>query len=234
MADLARIISVKFKDKVYDQTSFIDFLKGDGYGHIRIGDADIPNELKDTDVKRVIRIVVNKDNNFSTLFIGLDESGVCESFYEREGVKLSLNDEQSSTSGSGEGIKLLLSVGAIFVALFFIFGAIGDDSKDYDYNEPAYNEADDYDKDGDNDLDDGAKYLEGSLKEDKNDGDDWWGGMEQMVKLKIKKDQMLLFINGVRHRVYSIEDEQVIVSVLDALRLHGNMDIQIVDERKVE
>ena len=59
-------------------------------------------------------------------------------------------------------------------------------------------------------------------------------GGREMVKLKIKKDQMLLFINGIRHRVYNIEDEQVIVSVLDALRLHGNMDIQIVDEREIE
>ena len=53
-----------------------------------------------------------------------------------------------------------------------------------------------------------------------------------MVKLKIKKDQMLLFINGGRNGTYDIKDEKVVVNLLNTLKSKGKYDIEIVDERE--
>ena len=60
MSDLALKVSVKFKGRLYDESKIISFLKAEGYGNIRIGDADIPDTQKDTSIKRLNRIIVKR------------------------------------------------------------------------------------------------------------------------------------------------------------------------------
>ena len=69
------------------------------------------------------------------------------------------------------GLILAVSLFLGYKFISFVVTGIGDffeSDNQYEYLDP-----DDYDKDGDVDLDDGTKYLEDSLKEDANDNDDW-------------------------------------------------------------
>ncbi|MCK2018839.1 hypothetical protein [Peribacillus frigoritolerans] len=70
-------------------------------------------------------------------------------------------------------MAVIFIVGVLGTIAYFIISAVidvvgNDDDEDYyEYD------SDDKDSDGDVDYDDAEKYLDDSLKEDVNDGDDW-------------------------------------------------------------
>ena len=55
-----------------------------------------------------------------------------------------------------------------------------------------------------------------------------------MVKVKIHDEEILVYFNGVRQRTYDVEDEQVVVSLLNALRLFSGLEVVIEDCRDSE
>ena len=188
MADLAELAYGKFKGYPFNETKFLDFLKSEGYGNIKIAETDIPDVLKNTSVSKMKRYIVGKEGETKTLFVALDTENTHDYFYLRDGIVYSLNDKNANISvtsnPASEGFALgimLLFVGSMLALM--IYGAVGlvsaimdandDDDYEYIYDDSDYNYSDDKDADGDVDYDDVEKYLEDSLEEDKNDGDDW-------------------------------------------------------------
>ena len=182
MADLSDLAYGKFKGYPYYDNEFMEFLTNEGYVNVKVGDTDVPDHLINTSVARMKRFIISKDGETKTLFIALDAMGVYDFFYLRDGIVYSLNEKKplseiTASDKQGAGLAMMIALAFfIFVGMTFhyIFKDFGD-SDDYNYDdEPTYYyDSDDKDYDGDVDYDDVEKYLEDSLEEDKNDGDDW-------------------------------------------------------------
>lgn len=72
-----------------------------------------------------------------------------------------------SNENKGCGFLFVIIVGIVLI----FGGCVAYVTKDDD--SPSYYDSDDYDTDGDVDYDDVNKYLNDSLEDDINDGDDW-------------------------------------------------------------
>lgn len=85
-----------------------------------------------------------------------------------------MSDQQKNQSKNDSDMMVgCLGVIIIIIVIILGFGACFNSGTEVsDYDDDTYYDSDDKDGDGDVDYDDTEKYLNDSLEEDKNDGDD--------------------------------------------------------------
>ena len=170
--DVADKAKEQFLDCLYSNEEVNTFLLDLGYDLIIIDDVEVPAELKGDNAYTMKRAQMFDNYNKHTLFISLREDNTVSNVYHRKVHVGSLTDKEEVEKGSSSGF------GSLIILLFIVCLGIGgmvscvnwvSDDSDTGY----YYDTDDKDMDGDVDYDDVEKYLEDSLEEDKNDGDDW-------------------------------------------------------------
>ena len=169
---VADTIKEKYLDCLYSDEEFTAFLLELGYDLITIQEIVVPVELKGTSAYRMKRIHMFNDLDKHTLFVTLREDRTVYNVYHKKGHIEGLYDKEETESSGSSGFTSLIIL--LIVACLGVAGMVSCvdwlvDSNDTDY----YYDPDDKDMDGDVDYDDVYKYLEDSLEEDKNDGDDW-------------------------------------------------------------
>lgn len=170
--DVVSKVKEKYLDCLYSDEEFKTFLLELGYDLISIQEIVVPIELKGTSAHRMKRIHMFNDLDKHTLFVTLREDKTVYNVYHKKGHAEGLYDKEETVSSGNSGcVTLIILFIIVVVAIGGMVSCVNwlSDNDDSDY----YYDPDDYDKDGDVDIYDGAKYLEDSLEEDKNDGDDW-------------------------------------------------------------
>lgn len=146
------VIDRVWKNKKYNEKYFIKFLESLGYTVLKVSLAGEYKrfDLKESDVDRTLYI--NYDENMIIDYVQLIDYRV----------------KKMRSSGWKIGIALA-AIGTVgFLVIYTAFSNSDDKPiiiQQYDSN--------DKDADGDVDYDDTERYLKDSLKEDKNDGDDY-------------------------------------------------------------
>ena len=170
--DVAGKIKEKYLDCLYSDEEFKTFLLELGFDLIVIEEIVVPAELKGTSAYRMKRIQMFDEYDKHTVFVTLREDRTVYNVYHKKGHVEGLYDKEENIVNSSSGLGTLIIL--LFVVCIGIAGMVSCvdwmvDSDDSNY----YYDPDDKDMDGDVDYDDVYKYLEDSLEEDKNDGDDW-------------------------------------------------------------
>lgn len=159
----------KKKGEKYNESEFIEFLESLGLKDIQVGDS---GEYRRFNAKHPI---IHNDKEIiadRTVFVAFDSNYTINKVAFIVYKVDSMDQHYSNNFG---GILFLIGAAAIVITIgYFIVTAIMEtfsDTEDVDYE--YIDDSNDYDYDGDVDYDDVDKYLEDSLKEDVNDGDDW-------------------------------------------------------------
>ncbi|MFD1357661.1 hypothetical protein ACFQ4X_07060 [Fictibacillus halophilus] len=160
MSDFRIEVAEHFIGKKYEEEEIIAYLKIKGFTNI------VPGAYPG-----VKRMNMKQKQADLTLFFTVDPSDKIENTR----VEFKKLETIPNDAAVFFGCLSLVIVAICLVVWFFVW-AFNDpvyDSGD-DEETPSYEvNPDDYDGDGDVDIDDGVQYLEDSLEEDKNDGDDW-------------------------------------------------------------
>jgi hypothetical protein len=169
-----------FEGKEYDEQAVIEFIESYEFYNIEVSDSGKDKKFHMYSKKTVAD---NKQIEVcDTLFMEVDDNNIVRNVEFSTGIKY---ENRKVYHRDKKGIRLffvgaVVLLGWMFVSVssFFIDGINGivSDFKDeptYDYIDPEYVDSDDYDGDGDVDLDDSIKRIEEEIEQETIYGDEY-------------------------------------------------------------
>ncbi|WKA53440.1 hypothetical protein [Planococcus shixiaomingii] len=161
-----------FLNKQYNEEEMVLFLESQKYTEIDSAEVTLPKQLKH--ITKLKRFKMKFFKEFRTLFVGVNSEGNIA--YTRMENK-DIDDHPSFYADLGLILGCLIPIVAIVgLVIWFatvVVGGVVENWNSYDEDDTYEYISDDKDSDGDVDYDDVEKYLNDSLEEDVNDGDDW-------------------------------------------------------------